>query len=288
MHSESATAHNKTMKKIAVFTLVFLAFYSLSAIEASAKTAPEERKLPILMYHSVLCSEIGAYTVSPERLEADLVELKRRGYESVTVGEVKRFLKGKGTLPEKPVLLTFDDGHYNNLYYARALLEKHGFTAALHVIGCFTEYSSTHEKDRPEYSHLTWDEIGELSRSGVFEIGSHSYAMHAYKPRFGIKRKKGENEEDYERALREDTARLERCLLEKSGVIPVSYAYPFGAYDETSERILRSLGYEVLFTCYERINVLKFGNEAKLARLNRINRDGTIETERFLNAHGIL
>lgn len=276
------------MKKFVAFTLILLSLYSLSAIKARADTPPEERKLPILMYHSVLRSRVGAYALSPERLEEDLVELKRRGYESVTVDKVKRFLKGKGSLPEKPVLLTFDDGHYNNLFYARDLLKKHGFTAVLHVIGCFTEYSSTHEKDHPEYSHLTWEEIGELSKSGVFEIGSHSYAMHAYKPRFGIKRKTGESEEDYARALQADTTRLERCLLEKSGVIPVSYAYPFGAYDATSERILRSLGYEVLFTCYETINVLRFGDEAKLARLNRINRDGTIGTERFLDARGIL
>lgn len=248
---------------------------------------PSERKLPILMYHSVLSSKSGVYFVSPEALEQDVRELKKRGYESVTIAEVKRFLRGKGTLPEKPILLTFDDGHYNNLFYALEILKKYDFTAVLHVIGCFTEYSSTHEKDHPEYSHLTWEEIGEIARSGAFEIGSHSYAMHSYKPRFGIKRMEGESIEDYERALREDTLKLEKNLLEKSGVIPVSYAYPFGAYDGESERILRSLGYDAIFTCYERVNTLKFGDEKKLARLFRINRDGTKKTVDFLNEHGI-
>lgn len=275
------------MKKPFVFVILLFLLCPVFPIPANAESAAEERKLPILMYHSVLSSKSGVYYVAPERLEQDVAELKRRGYESVTLAEVKRFLKGKGTLPEKPVLLTFDDGHYNNLFYAKDILKKYGFTAVLHVIGCFTEYSSTHEKDHPEYSHLTWEEIGELSRSGVFEIGSHSYDMHAYKPRFGIKRMKGESAENYERALREDTLRLERCLLEKSGVIPVSYAYPFGAYDEQSERILRSLGYDALFTCYEKINLLRFGNEEKLSRLHRINRDGTLGTAVFLDAHAI-
>ena len=239
------------------------------------------------MYHSVLPSENDVYVLSPERLEEDLIELKRRGYRSVTIKEIKRFLKGKGTLPEKPVLLTFDDGHYNNLFYARDVLKKHGFSAVLHVIGCFTEYSSTHEKDHPEYSHLTWEEIGTLARSGIFEIGSHSYAMHSYKPRFGIKRKKGESEEAYRRALTEDTIKLERSLIEKSGVIPVSYAYPFGAYTQESEAILHSLGYDVLFTCYEKINVLKKGDKSKASRLYRINRDGTKDPLSFMNAHKI-
>ncbi len=239
------------------------------------------------MYHSVLPNENDVYVLSPERLEEDLIELKRRGYRSVTIEEIKRFLKGKGTLPEKPVLLTFDDGHYNNLFYARNVLKKHGFSAVLHVIGCFTEYSSTHEKDHPEYSHLTWEEIGALARSGIFEIGSHSYKMHAYKPRFGIKKRAGESDEAYENALKADTLLLEKNLIEKSGVISVSYAYPFGAYSEESERILRSVGYDVFFTCYERINVLRFGNEKKLSKLNRINRDGRKPTAEFLNAHGI-
>ena len=236
------------MKKTIAILCIFFALFAFSPISATAEPKPEERKLPILMYHSVLPTGTGPYVISPERFENDLKELKNRGYESVTVAEVKRFLKGKGALPEKPVLLTFDDGHYNNMYYALDLLKKHGFTAVLHVIGCFTEYSSTHEKDHPEYSHLTWEEIGSLARSGVFEIGSHSYKMHSYKPRFGIKRKEGETEEDYAEALRADTLLLEKNLLGKSGVIPVSYAYPFGAYDETSESILRALGYDVFFT----------------------------------------
>ena len=275
------------MKRAFSFLLIlFLTCFFLSP--ASFATAEEDtRDLPVLMYHSVSVSQKGVYFLSPEALEADLIALKARGYESVTLAQVKAYLKGRGDLPAKPVLVTFDDGHYDNLYYAQDVLKRQGFTAVLHVIGCFTEYSSTHEKDHPEYSHLTWEEIGELARSGVFEIGSHTYKMHAYKPRFGIKRKKSESSEEYEKALRDDLTRLERDLIEKSGVIPVSFAYPFGAYDEESERIVRSLGYEAIFTCYERVNRLKKGDEKKLSRLYRINRNGTLGTREFLDKHGL-
>ena len=173
------------------------------------------------------------------------------------------------------------------MHYAWEILKKQGFSAVLNVIGSFTEYSSTHEKDHPEYSHLTWEEIGVLARSGIFEIGNHSYAMHAYKPRFGITRKKTESAAAYEKALREDTIRLEFALLEKSGVKPIAYAYPFGAYDKESERIIRSLGYEAVFTCYEKVNLLKKGDAEKLSRLYRINRDGTLSTEAFLDMHDL-
>ena len=277
------------MKKAITLILLCIALlpFPLLSVEAEGSEKADVRDLPILMYHSVSETRKGVYFVSTDALRADLRALKERGYESVTLAEVKAYLRGKGDLPEKPVLITFDDGHYDNLYYALDVLKEEGFTAVLHVIGCFTEYSSTHEKDHVEYSHLTWEEIGEMAKSGVFEIGSHTYRMHAYEPRFGIKRKKSETFDDYEKALVEDLTRLERALIEKSGVIPVSFAYPFGAYDEESESIVRSLGYDAIFTCYERINRLKKGDAEKLSRLWRINRDGTMSTTRFLDKNGI-
>ena len=276
------------MKRTMTFLFALIcALFPLAATPSARAENAEERALPILMYHSVLDQEPNAYRIRPQRLEEDLRELKKRGYESVTLREVVAFAKGTGTLPERPVLITFDDGHYNNYYYAMEILRREGFTAVINVIGCFTEYSSTHEKDHPEYSHLTWDEIGVLARSGVFEIGNHSYRMHAYKPRFGITRKKNESAEEYEKMLKNDTLLLEHSLLEKSGVRPCCYAYPFGAYSEESEHILRSLGYEAIFTCYERVNRIVRGDEGKLFRLYRINRDGTLPTETFLQKHGL-
>ena len=268
-----------------LLTLCFLPVPTFVA--ASAEQKAETRDLPILMYHSISPTQRGVYFIDPKALQADLVALKARGYECVTLREVKAFCRGWGDLPQKPVLVTFDDGHYDNLYYGLDILKEQGFTAVLHVIGCFTEYSSTHEKDHPEYSHLTWEEIGEIARSGVFEIGSHTYKMHDYKPRFGIKRKKSETSEQYEKVLTCDLVRLEEDLLQKSGVIPVSFAYPFGAYDKESERIVLSRGYGAVFTCYERINKLQKGNAKKLNCLWRINRDGTLTTECFLQKYGL-
>ena len=273
------------MKRILCLLVLTLLFFSrITPLVVSAEE--ETRELPILMYHSVSVTQKGTYFVTPDQLREDLRALKKRGYECVTLDEVKAFLKGRGDLPVKPILITFDDGHYDNAFYARDILREEGFTAVLSVIGCFTEYSSTHEKDHVEYSHLTWEEIGELARSGVFEIGSHTYRMHAYKPRFGIKRMAGESRDDYRKALLSDLNALEKALIEKSGVIPVSFAYPFGAYDAESECIVKEK-YEAIFTCYEKINLLKKGDEVKLARLYRINRDGALSTSSLLDKHKI-
>ena len=275
------------MKKALITLIVFLLLFSLVLPAAKSASAEEDaRRLPILMYHSISETRKGVYFVSPDTLRADLAAIKARGYTFVSAQEVIDYLKGVGDLPEKPLLLTFDDGHYNNLYYGLDILREEGARAVINVIGCFSEYSSTHEKDHVEYSHLTWDEIAYLARSGVFEIGSHTYAMHAYKPRFGIKRMKGESIEEHRRALTADLERIDRALLDKCGVRPVAFAYPFGAYDESAESVVRER-YEAIFTCYERVNRLKKGDADKLKRLWRINRDGTKGTVAFLDGHGI-
>ncbi len=274
------------MRKAILSTLIIFVLILLFLPFRAARAEESVTPLPILMYHSVSKSKTGVYFVSPETLDRDLAELTKRGYEFVTLEKVKAYLRGKGDLPQKPLLLTFDDGHYDNLYYGLPLLKKHGATAVLNVIGCFTEYSSTHEKDKVEYSHLTWDEIAYLARIGVFEIGSHTYGMHAYKPRFGVKRKKSEPEDEHLAALNEDFEKIDRALLDKCGVRPVAFAYPFGAYDDVSEKAVTDR-YDAVFTCYERINLLKKGDEKKLLKLWRINRDGTRQTAAFLDAHRI-
>lgn len=275
------------MKRAILTLLICLLLFAFLSPIPSTKAEEDSRPLPILMYHSLSETQRGVYSLSPEVLRADLAAIKARGYVFVPLSAVVKYLKGEGDLPEKPILLTFDDGHYNNLYYGLDVLREYDAYAVLNVIGCFSEYSSTHEKDHVEYSHLTWDEIAYLARSGVFEIGSHTYAMHAYKPRFGIKRMKGESIEEHRRALSADLERIDRALLDKCGVRPVAFAYPFGAYDKSAEKVVKER-YEAIFTCYERVNRLTKGDREKLSYLWRINRDGTKGTNDFLDEHGIL
>ena len=77
----------------------------------------EERvTLPIIMYHSILKdgARQGKYVVSPEVLARDLDALRARGCETVTVRDLIAYTRDGAPLPAKPVMLTFDDGYYNN------------------------------------------------------------------------------------------------------------------------------------------------------------------------------
>ena len=99
----------------ALLGLMLLALGAAGAITITALAAQEGVEVPVIMYHSVLKDEAqhGAYVISPAEFEKDLLWLKENGYTTVSTGELIAYTQG-GTLPEKPVLITFDDGYYNS------------------------------------------------------------------------------------------------------------------------------------------------------------------------------
>ena len=77
-------------------------------------------RVPVIMYHAVMddASRLGKYVISPEELESDFKWLSENGYTAVLSEDLINYTENGAALPEKPILLTFDDGYYNNYLYA--------------------------------------------------------------------------------------------------------------------------------------------------------------------------
>ena len=120
----------KGEKRRIVFALVMLGvlvFCSLlggTALGVLAPAGEEGIVLPIIMYHSILRdnARTGQYVITPARLEQDMLYLRERGYTTVGVNDLIEYVYNGVPLPEKPVMLTFDDAYYNNLTYLEPLL----------------------------------------------------------------------------------------------------------------------------------------------------------------------
>ena len=210
-----------------------------------------------LMYHQVLKDEsrAGKYIITPNELESDLAYLSGNGYVSVLPSQLVKIREQGGRLPEKTVVITFDDGYETGLYYVLPLLKKYGMKAVINVVGSYTdEYSRINEEGKHlSYAYLTWNEIKKLSDSGYVEIGNHTYDMHSYNgERNGCARKENESDEQYRTVLYEDVARLSDKLQRVTGKRPVAFAYPFGSLCEGSAEIIGSAGISVFMTCCER------------------------------------
>ena len=98
-------------------------------------------ELPVLMYHHVLKDEarVGDYVITPTMLEDDFKEIKLRGYTPIQVKELLDFVAARGSLPEKPILITFDDGYETFYEYVFSLLQKYETPAVVSIIGKYTD-----------------------------------------------------------------------------------------------------------------------------------------------------
>ena len=248
----------------------------------AAEPREETVRLPVVMYHHVSEREKlwGKYVVSPRELENDLAFLHQAGYESVSVERLLAWKAGEAELPEKPCIITFDDGYESTGVLAAPLLEKYGFTGVVAVIGSVAEQYSEQPDHDLRYSHLSWEAVAALEQSGVMEVQCHSWAMHELQGRKGCNRRDGESEWDYRAALTEDTERyLDGCAIHGVRGVP-AVAYPFGAYCAETVKIMEELGFSVGFTCTERVNVLD-PDDPSLMELGRFNRPHGVSTETF-------
>ena len=265
----------KTALKISVFAACFFVLGVFGGFRVH-KTDGDGIKLPILMYHAVVPDRYSAdaYTIKIKDFTADLDYIESGGYTTVLPSEVIAYCEGRGELPEKPIMITFDDGFCGVKNLALPELEKRGQRAAVAVVGKFSE----REEDRKLiYGYLSVADCAEMLERGTFEIASHSYGLHALSPRKGVKRLWRESDADYTRFLQEDTEKLHE-LLAAENIRPEAYAYPFGAFDKLSDSILKDMGYKMTFGCCEKINVIRRGGN--LYGMKRFNRSGVGKSAR--------
>ena len=253
---------------------------------ASVKSGTDDKEIavPILMYHSILKDpkRSGDYVVTPDTLENDMKYLRNHGYETVLVKDLIAYVYDDVKLPKKPVVLTFDDGHYNNMVYLLPLLEKYKMKAVISVVGSYTEQFSLNDSHNPNYSYLTWDDIRELESSGKIEIANHTYHFHEKNHRKGCSILNSETTAEYQEKLHADLKSLQLALAENSNITPpVTFTYPFGYICAESQNPIESTGFLASLSCYERINSIS-KDKGCLYMLGRYNRPAQIQTEEFM------
>lgn len=241
--------------------------------------------LPVIMYHQMLknTSRKGAYVITPEQFEDDLKYIEKNGYNTVTIEDILDFAENGAALPEKPILLTFDDGYETAYAYALPLLQQYNMNAVVSVITRYTEeFSAEPQPHHLSYSHLSFDQLSELDCGGFFEIGNHTYNMHGDRSaaRFGVRRKWNESEENYIKALEEDIGKADKLLREALGHEIDVFAYPFGVMTEQSGKLVTELGYKIILSCEEKINYLSPFCDTPIV-LDRFNRSGDYSTTEF-------
>lgn len=185
-------------------------------------------------------------------------------------------------LPEKPIILTFDDGHYNNYTYLYPLLEKYDMKAVISIVGQYTDnYTKTNEAN-PNYSYLRWCDIHILMNSGHIEFQNHTYDMHGSSNRNGSTKKWNESLQAYSNTFTDDILKLQHEFEQNTNYLPNTYTYPFGAISNSSIELVKKMGFKASLSCNSGINYI-VKNPDCLYILKRNNRPSGIPTEQFFS-----
>ena len=186
-------------------------------------------RVPIMMYHDILPQKEVFFDVTPKEFEKHLQLIQKNGLTPISLKQLTTHLETGLPLPEKPILLTFDDGYGGHYDFVYPLLKKYGYP------GVFSIYTSKVGINTGR-SHVTWDQLRQMATDPLITIAAHSVTH----PR------------DL-RALSEDKLQMEviesKRLLEAKLGIPINYfTYPEGKYDTRVAKVVREAGYLAALT----------------------------------------
>lgn len=282
--------YKKIIINIIIFLiLLFSLIFSFKYLYNNAKpcyneTSSNNIELPIIMYHHIskISARLNDFTISPQQFEKDMLYLKEKGYNTISVKELLDYIYNNKPLPNNPIMITFDDGHESFYEYIYPLLKQYDLKAVLSVVGSFTDTYTKNEDHNINYSYLTWQQINELADSRYVEIGNHTYNLHSIdKGRKGCTKNSSENIQQYKNMLTKDVMKLEDEILNYTGTTSKIFTYPFGRYSKETKEIIKDLGFSVIFNCEERVNILDKNNPDFLYNLGRFNRPHGISSEQF-------
>ena len=253
-------------------------------VSESFGTKADKVEVPIIMYHNIhKTNETDSkYAVSQADFENDLKFLSDNGYTTIVMQDLINFVQSKSSLPPKPIVLTFDDGYFNNCAHAFPLLQKYNHKAVISIIGYYTDQFTQAPDENPKYSHLTWDDIKKMMESGNIEFQNHSYNLHTTdKGRNGAKKKRSESLEEYRQLLTSDLQKLQDEFTQNTGYTPTTFTYPFGSVSEASFDIIKELGFKATLSCENKTNFLTRDPEC-LYMLNRFIRTPAVSVKDIL------
>ncbi len=200
---------------------------------------PRGTSIPVLAYHRIATSgpaALAPYRIAPDAFAEQMAFLGEKGYTALSLAQFRNAHVRGLSVPDRSVLLTFDDAYADFAERALPVLEKNGFPATLFVVvdrvGGRADWDAAYGAPAPL---LDWEDLREVARRNV-AIGSHT-RTHPHLPEIPA-----------EHAIAE-LARSRARIQEELGRPVTALAYPFGESSPLVATWAASCGYELAFTC---------------------------------------
>jgi peptidoglycan/xylan/chitin deacetylase (PgdA/CDA1 family) len=188
--------------------------------------------VPILTYHNLGEQAKGRLVLAAASFREQMRYLKTNGYRVVSLADFVEFTRLNRQLPQRAVVLTFDDGYHAFKDHAYPVLKELGFTATLFI---YTDWVGAGR------AALSWTELRELAAAGM-DIQAHS------KTHADLRRAQGETEAQYARRMQAELEQPQDLFNRNLGRRSQILAYPYGRWEEGLLPKVREYGYIAAFS----------------------------------------
>jgi peptidoglycan/xylan/chitin deacetylase (PgdA/CDA1 family) len=250
-----------------LFVAVFLVVFPIIA------NAADSFRVPILLYHRLGPTVADGMTMTNTVFESHMKYLHDNGYTVIPLRQLVDYYQGKAPAPKpKSVVIVEDDAHKSVYSYMLPVIRKYKYPV---TIFCYPSAISN-----AKYA-LTWDQLRELKKTGLFEVQSHTF----WHPNFKKDRRKLDPkafEQLVDTQLKKSKSRLEKELGGKVDLL----AWPFGIYDDYLLKKAAEAGYIATFTI-ERRHATPQDSITKLPRYLLINADNVKAFAQLLEGNAV-
>jgi len=238
-----------------------------AAAAKPASGSASDQAVPVLMYHHIMPNPNNSIAISPSTFDAQMKYLKENGYHPVSIKQFNAFIERGEELPDKPVLITFDDNRMNQFEYGVPILKKYGFTATFFVVKKWVDAESD--------SFMHESELKELIADG-FDVESHTTNHIQIHPSKLKSTGKVENYKSFKSRYWEPTEGMRTWMDQTFGGPVSALAYPGGRYNPEAERLMKDAGYTTAFTTNDGYATYQGQSPYALPRWNTGARDTSL------------
>ena len=261
------------------FFLPAIFLVALLALPLTVCGTSDSVSFPILLYHHIDTTGEGESTIAEDVFLSHLDALQSAGYQTITLSQMIAYVEHWEPLPQKPVLITFDDGYLSCYDLAWPALRERGMVGTVFVIGSSMGKDTYKGTGIPMVPHFTMEQAREMTASGVMSVQSHTYDLHQYRPlepdggREGVLPKEGERDRAYRQVLDRDFRLAVDTLWLGTEERPQALAYPYGLYTQASETVSQEAGFSITLTTRAEAAQLRQHDSHSLRLLGRYTID---------------
>ncbi|MEK6956035.1 MAG: polysaccharide deacetylase family protein, partial [Nanoarchaeota archaeon] len=207
-----------------------------------APTGTSAKGIPVLLYHTIVKENPVGSEITAENFKQQMSALHEEGFTTVSMQDMSAYVKGDKELPDKSILITFDDGRKDSYLNADPVLREHGYNAVMLLISKY----ATRTRTSASFSYMNKSLVEEMLNTGRWEIEAHAKDSHAYSvidsdgktgPFLTSKlwvanKSRIEYNGEYRSRINDELSAVQDDLENNFSVSINSFAYPYGQYGQ--------------------------------------------------------